>query len=228
MKGGRDSTKLLPESFPFVLSWSSKESKCFSKRIEQANSLVWETVSLHNEEKIHNLMRKEFSLQWRIVLQKTVNIRGMRLSMHRKTQSPNINWLGVLGFWRSAGTKRSAEVTAPRLLGGVRTRKRTSGGRERAEEATSLFIPLRFSTWNCWGLSKVFPPPPRLLRRQTPPKGCLHSPMRSCVREYARGAVCYSSQLRIGAWNCGGLSSVTMKINLGFDVPHNESRQDSG
>ncbi len=37
-------------------------------------------------------------------------------------------------------------------------------------------------------------------------------------REEARGAVFYTSQLRIGAWNCGGVSKVTMTMDLGFDI----------
>ncbi len=55
---------------------------------------------------------------------------------------------------------------------------------------------------------------PRLLRRETPRKRCPGS------REDARGAVCYTSQLRIGAWICEGLSNVTMTMckDLGFDI----------
>ncbi len=55
---------------------------------------------------------------------------------------------------------------------------------------------------------------PRLLRRETPCKRCPGG------REDARGAVCYTSQLRIGAWNCGGFSDVTMTMckDLGFDI----------
>ncbi len=56
------------------------------------------------------------------------------------------------------------------------------------------------------------------------PSGCCgrETPRKRFVggREEARGAVCYSSQLRIGAWNCDGLSNVTMKMckNLGYDI----------
>ncbi len=55
---------------------------------------------------------------------------------------------------------------------------------------------------------------PWLLRRETPRKRCPGG------REDARGAVCYTSQLCIGAWNCGGLSNVTMTMSkdLGFDI----------
>ncbi len=54
----------------------------------------------------------------------------------------------------------------------------------------------------------------RLLRRETPRKRCPGG------REEARGAVCYTSQLCIGAWNCGELSNVitTMCKDLGFDI----------
>ncbi len=55
---------------------------------------------------------------------------------------------------------------------------------------------------------------PRLLRRETPRKRCPGG------REDARGALCYTCHLRIGAWNCGGLSNVTMTMrkDLGFDI----------
>ncbi len=55
---------------------------------------------------------------------------------------------------------------------------------------------------------------PRLLRRETPRKRCPGG------REDACGAVCYTSKLRIGAWNCGGLSKVTMTMcmDIGFDI----------
>ncbi len=55
---------------------------------------------------------------------------------------------------------------------------------------------------------------PRLLRREAPRKRCPGG------REYARGAFCYTSQLRIGEWNCGGLSNVTMTMckDLGLDI----------
>ncbi len=36
--------------------------------------------------------------------------------------------------------------------------KRTTGGREGAEEATSFSTPLRFATWNCCGLSNAVQP----------------------------------------------------------------------
>ncbi len=53
-----------------------------------------------------------------------------------------------------------------------------------------------------------------MLRREAPRERCPGG------REDARSAVCFTSQLRIGAWNCGRLSNVTMTMckDLGFDI----------
>ncbi len=58
-------------------------------------------------------------------------------------------------------------------------------------------------------------------RTRVPPVAAEGDIPKRCAgrREYARGAVCYTSQLRIGAWNCGGLSNVIMMCaSLGFNI----------
>ncbi len=86
------------------------------------------------------------------------------------------------------------------------------------------FLKVNSTYWNAYTVKDaVFPAPecaralrcpPRLLRRETPRERCPGG------REDARGAVCYTSQLHIGAWNCGGLSNATMTMckDIGFDI----------